>query len=404
MTKKQLVVVALGVGLIALVVANCEGPAGPQGEPGPTGTGIIWKGSLAQAPADPDTNWAYYNTADYVSYIYDGEFWDTLSFGAPGSDGADGVDMNSCAACHNDSTRLLAMQLQYGASTHALGTTFARNSASCAACHTHEGYMLALSTGKIGKTVSVAPSDPTPPNCRTCHPVHTNFDVTDYGLRAPVDTVTMNLTSERLSLGKGAVCAHCHQPRTSYPVPTPDASDSVALSDRYGPHHSVQATVLAGSGGFEYPGSEAYASTTVPDHYRTADDACVTCHMAAAVGALSGGHTMKVSYESHGEMTMNTAGCVACHDDAATLTAMCKELETEFDSLLNELEAILIADNLIVADSATGETVVAKDTVSANQAGAVWNYVTVKEDGSRGMHNPVYVKALLKNTIEMLRP
>ncbi|MBP5706535.1 MAG: SUMF1/EgtB/PvdO family nonheme iron enzyme, partial [Spirochaetales bacterium] len=40
---------------------------------------LVWKGEAATAPDNPKTNWAYYNTTDKKSYIYDGQEWQILS-------------------------------------------------------------------------------------------------------------------------------------------------------------------------------------------------------------------------------------------------------------------------------------------------------------------------------------
>jgi uncharacterized membrane protein YfbV (UPF0208 family) len=55
--------------------------------------GLVWKGSLVAAPANPLLNWAYYNISDKTSYIYDGDRWETLAIsGQDGADGTNGVD------------------------------------------------------------------------------------------------------------------------------------------------------------------------------------------------------------------------------------------------------------------------------------------------------------------------
>ena len=77
------------------------GTDGADGSPGADGISIIWKGSLASAPASPDTNWAYYNSTDKVSCIWNGTSWDTLSVsgadgtkGDKGDAGTDGISLN----------------------------------------------------------------------------------------------------------------------------------------------------------------------------------------------------------------------------------------------------------------------------------------------------------------------
>ncbi len=53
---------------------------------------IIWKDSFANSDEieNPEYLWAYYNTTDGCSYIFDGEKWTLLA--ASGKDGADGAD------------------------------------------------------------------------------------------------------------------------------------------------------------------------------------------------------------------------------------------------------------------------------------------------------------------------
>lgn len=46
---------------------------------GLNGTGIDWKGMHDVAPAEPKTNWAYYDSVQKKSFIYDGQDWQILS-------------------------------------------------------------------------------------------------------------------------------------------------------------------------------------------------------------------------------------------------------------------------------------------------------------------------------------
>ena len=40
--------------------------------------------------------------------------------------------------------------------------------------------------------------------------------------------------------------------------------------------------------------------------------------------------------------------------------------------------------------------------IPVKDAQAIWNYKTIEEDQSNGIHNPAYTRALLKNSIEAL--
>lgn len=76
--------------------AGKDGAPGKDGVDGKDGISIEWKGSLSEAPANPQKNWAYYNTVYKASYIFNGEAWYQMSIdgvdGANGKDGKDGED------------------------------------------------------------------------------------------------------------------------------------------------------------------------------------------------------------------------------------------------------------------------------------------------------------------------
>lgn len=62
-------------------------------ENGKDGTSIIWKGSFALPPENPEYLWAYFNTTDGCSYIYNGSEWTLMvQAGADGEKGQDGKD------------------------------------------------------------------------------------------------------------------------------------------------------------------------------------------------------------------------------------------------------------------------------------------------------------------------
>jgi len=42
-------------------------------------------------------------------------------------------------------------------------------------------------------------------------------------------------------------------------------------------------------------------------------------------------------------------------------------------------------------------------TYTITESEAAWNYLYVLEDASKGIHNPAYAKALIKNSIEALQ-
>ena len=71
-------------------VMSKDGADGKDGTYSYEGTGylITWKGSLTSAPKNPSKGWAYYNSKDGKSYIWDGSSWQIMAQdGANGSSG-----------------------------------------------------------------------------------------------------------------------------------------------------------------------------------------------------------------------------------------------------------------------------------------------------------------------------
>jgi hypothetical protein len=65
-------------------VAAVSGSNGPNGVPGQAGTSFVWKGALSAPPANPVSGWAYYDTLQNTSFVHDGAAWQTLAMSAPG--------------------------------------------------------------------------------------------------------------------------------------------------------------------------------------------------------------------------------------------------------------------------------------------------------------------------------
>jgi uncharacterized repeat protein (TIGR02543 family) len=65
--------------LAAAGADGADGATGATGAAGADGISIIWRGELGAAPSSPELNWAYYNTTDGISYIYDGSSWNILA-------------------------------------------------------------------------------------------------------------------------------------------------------------------------------------------------------------------------------------------------------------------------------------------------------------------------------------
>ena len=71
-----------------------DGADGADGAEGVAGTSIIWKGDFSSAPSNPQNGWAYKNTTDKKSYVYqDGQWYQMTIDGIDGKNGKDGLSI-----------------------------------------------------------------------------------------------------------------------------------------------------------------------------------------------------------------------------------------------------------------------------------------------------------------------
>lgn len=285
----------------------------------------------------------------------------------------------ACFQCHSDtSTFLLAASQEWSNSRHAASETLFESDGTCKNCHTSEGFVARVTGG----TAPDAIENPTAIGCFTCHAPHTNGD---FRLRWTAPTTLANgVTAD---LGSGNICAACHQGRRNV---TTYVATRTTLSTRFGPHHSNQSDVLIGSNAYEYAGY-VYDRTT---HAEATEDGCLDCHMKNAVGNVVGGHSFNMKWEGGIEELTNTEACAPCHGEIDDFDY--HGVQTEVDGLVADLEARLVAAGLF-ADGAPAAV-----TTSRDSAGAVFNLMYVKEDRSRGVHNPAYVRGLLESSIQFI--
>lgn len=351
--------------------------------------------------------------------------------GADGVDGVDGVGVAECIACHSDGHRD-SIETSFLFSGHYLGTHTGGNYGSredCAQCHSNDGYVDVMERGFVqpggyytyGPPEYViddngTPDDPTDDfividddpdsptfglplienesftnaakiRCTTCHGTHSSFDFendgNDMALRQGFMPVSLMIDpSVTIDMGLSNTCVNCHQPRNSYAVP--NATDDYTItSSRFGPHHGPQSTMVYGIFGAELTGSVAYPTAGSSQH---ASVSCTGCHMGETSTGEDGAHSFWPAINA----------CTQCHTSATSIEELVvTNYETDFNTLHNELVNL-------GAITSSGSTVSGM-TWSPEIAQAIWNYRTLLEDKSNGVHNPEYAKALLTNSLEALQ-
>jgi hypothetical protein len=314
--------------------------------------------------------------------------------GPPGQDGEDGINGTDgtavCGVCHDNSETVEIKIGQWGNSFHATSGLQFENATGCAPCHTSQGFKEVCVTDTTVTTAAI--QNPGNINCYTCHGIHDTYTSADWALRGQ-EPRAFWLSKETVDLGEANLCIRCHQPRTSYQVPdvtNPEGSYTVT-STRFGPHHGPQGTTLNGISFYKV--GEGYTNSP----HANIENACVNCHMADAVGYASGGHTFVVLSEEEG---LNTNGCKACHDPA-TVGDMVDNLQAEVLQKLDSLGVLLQAAGIYNPAGTSGTAV--KGTYTNKVAGAYWNWISIEEDKSEGVHNPIFVRTLLNNSIASLQ-
>jgi formate-dependent nitrite reductase cytochrome c552 subunit len=301
----------------------------------------------------------------------------------------------NCFACHSDvNTALTAAEGQWANSVHASGRNVNRNSSTCSGCHTSEGFVRRVN-GEAAMTID----NPTAIHCFTCHAPHTNGNLT---LRITAAQKLKN--GQSYDLKSANICVACHQARNN--VNTYVAQDTVTLSDRWGPHHSVQGDMLLGTNGYEYKGFE-YEQTF---HKGATEDGCLDCHFKVPNSYFLGGHSLNMAYTVEGVESFNTLACVECHSDMESATDFNRDnVQTDVEDLVAQLDTLLKNANLLVYypeddDWLPPARKILSRSEPGDSAGAIWNYFMGKEDRSEGIHNPGYIKGLLESAIEFMQP
>ncbi len=326
---------------LALVLAAC---AGAQGETGPAG------------PAGPA-----------------GAMGPQGQQGEPGPPG-EMADL-TCTECHNATSLITGKQTAWSESMHGTGEAYVRGTrSSCAGCHSGGGFSAMVAAGLNPGSVEAGDPNPTRQDCRACHQIHTSYTAADWALETTDPVTLYAFEGVTYDGGEGNLCANCHQPRRQIA----EAVDGMieVTSTHWGPHHGGQGSMVLGIAG----AGDVEGSPSV--HYSMVADTCVACHLGE-----SDNHTFEPEVDV----------CQACHADAEDLDI--NGVQTEVQAMLDELEEYLIAAGWLDEEGHPAVTLIPEA-----EAVALWNWIYIAhEDGSLGVHNPAYTKALLEAALAVFK-
>jgi len=201
--------------------------------------------------------------------------------------------------------------------------------------------------------------------------------------------------------GVSNTCISCHKSRqdvTQYITAATKIS-----STHWGPHEGPHADIFTGLGGYSFP-AKTYKNST---HQSLAG--CASCHMGKA--AANGGmpdHSMRPQLA-----TCQAAGCHVGQTNfdvsggQGTIRAALQELRILLNNaglLTRSAAAPYAALTTELTDTNFDlDLTLPGQTLDADHAGAVYNYLLVARGSASGVHNPNYTKQLLFDSISLYK-
>ncbi|OEF95844.1 ammonia-forming cytochrome c nitrite reductase subunit c552 [Desulfuribacillus alkaliarsenatis] len=275
----------------------------------------------------------------------------------------------------------------------------ARASSSCASCHDGLGFTL-NGTDVVLPDIRNELSEERPHVIGiTCQACHTGFgkDLMHAG----------GYESERMgyidNVGKGATCMFCHDLR--YGTPDEKLAAFNAGERVRTPHYSSAMELITGLGGMKYADA-SYPSGT----HGNLEDSCVTCHMPQTNEGYAS-HAFGVKGNGMSDEFLQ-ASCGSCHlgIDRQYIDSFQKEIKELAYKVKNAVEAGLPEGFDIDDIFANNPDPELFSAMTEEQLIAAYNYKlvagqrsdTVKYDGTYGVHNPPYAKALLNESLKRL--
>jgi len=307
-----------------------------------------------------------------------------------------------CGTCHSGAPHASFLEDWSNGAHRGLEAPAISVGGMCLQCH--EGKTVEARFGGSHVYVEYADANAYPIGCATCHNPHGSSNTAE--LREPINVRdTTNL------------CIRCHQREA-----TPDTANT------RGPH-SPQGPTFLGTSGWQPPGF-VWDSTDIPTHANVTANPklCVTCHVDT-LDVSNGAGKLVWHYTGHGFYAIpcvDTAGvdstdscditqrsfaaCASsgCHSAPDAARANFVALDSEMVFLAGILWTDVNGDGKIDSGD-TGlltqvpSTEFAHDSVITAAEGALFNVQLVQTDGSHGVHNPPYLRALLTATIQAVQ-
>lgn len=309
-----------------------------------------------------------------------------------------------CLRCHSDDDNAIKQPKgQWATSQHAspelieatamLNTKERKSNVCGPQCHTSEGFIAFTANGSTS-----AQQAPSVIDCFTCHMPHTG----DYG-SWKIDTlrgfeVPVILAGDfDYDMGNSNMCVTCHQAETVPVIPTNALSVRLDTLGMDGPHNSAQAHMLIGRGGFRFT-TDAITNSHLSVETK---EGCLSCHFGTGLGYQFGEHTFRLEDDQTNEQYVANCNLSGCHSGASPIADFDDTpIQDSIRSLSSTLAGYLLSAHILTGADEDSTEYYIDSTVSADAARILYNYLFVKKDGSRGIHNANYAVALLTESVD----
>lgn len=419
-TKNPITTILAALGVLALggatTLAACTGPTGPEGQagangeagpmgpPGPAGASdagpiALVEGGLQASCMSPCHGFngiveQWKSSTHYFGAIVNVE--EQVSWTSPNS---------ACGNCH--ATDGLPSRLA-GQGTLASGSTVGPTNYKLGQLN------YTKATGGVAELGYGGHAPLAIIGCTSCHDTVTNdphvtgalYKKGDFKLRVPsgpndqayleksptVGTVTGTPAGK---WGVNNTCIQCHKSRKDV---TNYITASNAVTNAYwGPHEGPHADVFSGVGGYHFTG-KTYTSSA---HQTTSG--CGSCHMPKV--ALNG------NYPDHSfRPQLSSCTSSGCHAPG-TINSELATSRGVFNGALQDLQRVLNNRGFLTRDTLASAPLGAAELadkqfnidrsrnpgapLTADEAGALYDYLLVARGGALGAHNPLYTKQLI---------
>ncbi len=308
------------------------------------------------------------------------------------------LSAGSCGQCH-DSPSYYVKNMEWGHTLHATGQVF-KGGGPCAPCHSAKGFIKTYDPFYVQSGKTPRATDQEGVACVACHDPHTVGMGASQLRNIPTAKLSNGYVAAYAQVGEGVLCMNCHHARANGNVLVANLS-----STNVNPHASPQADMLLGQNGIEY-------GLAMPKsrHATAVENSCVGCHMQLVAGTsyshlntLVGGHTFSLTWRGPTNTVQVTEICAKCHvEDTFDIKAEDYDRNGTIDGVQTEIEGLLAQLGKLLPP--VGSTSVVQSlALTPAQRKAAYNFFFVREDRSRGVHNPKYAAALLQASIDDLQ-